>query len=380
MRRFISRTTLTRVIFLFTLYSTQAQSTTFLFVGSYTQGKASEGIYIYRFDDVTGELTETYREDNIINPSYLSLSHNGQYLYSCTETQLPTHGSVSSFRVDSLAGKLSFINKQSAGGRNPIHVTVDSQDKYLINSNYTDPGISFFKIEENGGLAPYSELLEFEGSGPNTARQQSAHIHSSWLSPDNRFLYAPDLGADRIRVMTFTSDQLLSKADHLDVSTRPGSGPRHFTFHPNGDFAYCIKELSGTISAYNYRDGKLDWFASYFTYQNRHDTTYRSADVHITPNGKFLYASNRGAPENSLAIFKINQRGELNLVGHQPTLGQHPRNFAISPSGRFLLVANQFSNSVVVFAIDQKTGLLTETDQTLSIRAPSCLKMRTYGS
>ena len=165
--------------------------------------------------------------------------------------------------------------------------------------------------------------------------------------------------------------------DSLTIKTTPGAGPRHFTFHPNNKFAYCIEEISGTVSAYSYHNGKLDSIQKIFSYAKTQNA-YASADIHISPDGLFLYASNR-VTENTLSIFSINQQnGKLKLVGHQSTLGEHPRNFTIDPSGRYLLVANASTNNIVVFKRDIKTGLLTTTGNQIQISSPSCLVMRNY--
>lgn len=359
----------------------QNKSKTFLFVGSYTDGKKADGIYIYEFNTKNGKLKEVERGEEIINPSFLTISPNGKYLYACTETKLETHGSVSAFKIDTLSGQITFLNKQTTGTRNPVHVLVGKQNKYVFSASYTDAGVNVFKCNADGSLAPHLELIKFkEGSGIIPNRQAASHVHSVNLSFDNKYLFAPDLGADKIRAFTFDAQNLLTEADELTVQTEEGSGPRHFTFHPNNKYAYCIEELGGKVSAYSYYNGQLTWLASYFSNSKKHPV-YASSDIHISPDGKFLYAANRLEDENTIAIFKIEQAtGKLTLVGHQSTLGNHPRSFIIDPTGKFLIVANQLSNSVIVFKRNTKTGLLTQTKTKLEMDAPSSLKMRTYGN
>ena len=323
-------------------------------------------------------MREVERKGEVINPSFLTLSANGQYLYACTETRLETHGSVSAFRIDTLTGKISFLNKQTAGGRNPVHLAVDKNNKYVVNSSYTDPGVSIFECEADGRLKPYTKLIEFEGSSVVAGRQEEAHIHSAHFSFDDQYLFAPDLGSDKIRVLAFDDAYQLQIAQHLEVDTRAGSGPRHFTFHPSQRFAYSVEELGGTVTAYRYQEGQLAEIDSYFSYRKKMEA-YASADIHISPDGKFLYASNRLPEENTIAIFKIDtDSGHLSLQGHQSTYGDHPRNFVIDPTGKYLLVANMNSGNITVFKRDQKSGLLSKMDSEIRLDNPSCLRMRTY--
>lgn len=367
------------LILLAGLSSCQTTSKMFLFVGSFTDGKAKEGIYVYEFNTDNGSMKEIEREAGLINPSFLAISANGKYLYACTDTRLQTDGSVSAFQIDPLTGKIAFLNKQTAGGRNPVHLTVDQDNQYVVNSSYTDAGLSLFKTAPDGRLSPYSNLIEFEeGSNAIPARQKESHVHSAHFSPDDNYLFAPDLGADKLRAFTIDEDNQLLAANQLDVNTAVGSGPRHFTFHPNERFAYSIEELSGNVVAYTYHEGQLKEIDHYFSYSKEQES-YAGADIHISPDGKFLYASNRISTENTLSIFRINTKnGNLELVGHQSTHGDHPRNFVIDPTGAFLLVANMNSGNIVVFKRDQKSGLLTKLDAEIQVENPSSLQMRQY--
>lgn len=321
----------------------------------------------------------TYTVNSVINTSFLRLSPNGKYLYSVVESQMDYNGKVSAFKVDSLKQQISLINTQDCGGRNPAHLEIDKTGYHLINSNYTDPSLSVFRINQDGSLNPYSQILRFKDSSIIKNRQEASHIHSSNFSPDNDFLFAHDLGADKIRGFEFIladSSEILQSENQIYM--KPGSGPRHFTFHPNGKFGYSIAELSGKITAFKYDNGNLEFIEDYLSYCKTQDL-HRAADIHITPDGKFLYASNRGPDENSISIFSINQNsGKLKLVGHEPTYGEHPRNFSISPDGNFLLVANQFSNNVMVFKRNSQTGELKKLPLDITINNPSSIQMRTY--
>lgn len=356
-------------------------SKTYLFAGTYTDGKPGKGIYIYEFNSETGNLKKVSNGHQITNPSFLTLSPAGEYLYACTDTKLPAEGSVSAFRFDSINGSLTFLNKQKSGGENPVYVTTSRNNEFVINGNYTEGTVSVFKTNPDGSLRAVSQVIPFQGSGPNPKRQDKAHIHAAVFSPDYEYIFFPDLGADKIRAYQFNhqDDLPLRSIENNDYTAVPGSGPRHFTFHPHHHFAYCIEELSGTITSFRYESGRLDSIQRIFSYSKLQEE-YNSADIHISPDGLFLYASNRWDNENTLSIFSINpDSGILTLIGHQSTYGDHPRNFTLDPTGNFLIVANQVTNNIVVFKRDLKTGLLTKTGKEIKVPRPSCLQMRTYG-
>ena len=356
------------------------KKTTLLFVGSFTDKKPGKGISIYEFNNETGEAELKFELDSLTNSSFLRLSPNGKYLYSVIESQMAHHGKVAAYSIDSLEGKISLLNMQDCGGRNPAHLEIDKAGQYLINSNYTDPSLSVFKIKSDGSLNKHAQTISFQGSSIIETRQKTAHIHSSNFSPDGSYLFAQDLGADKIRKFNVSSnkDGLISLDRDPPIDVKPGSGPRHFTFHPNGKYGYGIAELSGKVTAYQLVSDGLEYIEDYQANSKRQDI-YRSADIHISPDGKFLYASNRGSGENTIAIFSINSKdGKLKLVGHESTYGNHPRNFAIDPSGDYLLVANQFSNNIVIFRRNLKTGKLSKLAHELSVDNPSSLQMRTY--
>ena len=358
----------------------QGDSRSFLFIGSYTGGKPDQGLYIYTFNTKTGALNEAYVVDQITNPSFITLSPNGKYLYAGADTKMPDTGSVMSFRIDTLSGQLKFLNRQSSGGDNPVYLTVHKNGRYLVNGNYSGGSVSVLPINADGSLKPYSQRIVFEDSSIIKERQEKSHIHATVFSPQYDFIYLPDLGGDKIRIFRFDEslEQPLVYPDKYLVEAVPGSGPRHFTFHPNGRYAYSMEELSGMVSVYAFDDGELDDQQRIFAYSKPCDF-YWSADIHVSPDGKFLYASNRREDENTIAIFSINQtNSQLTLVGHQSTYGDHPRNFTLDPTGNFLLVANMLTNNVVVFKRDVKTGLLKKTKHEIHVPSPSCLVMRTY--
>ncbi|MBC2844707.1 lactonase family protein [Winogradskyella flava] len=367
------------LVFLLLVGCQSKKETTLLFVGSFTDKKPGEGIHVFEFNNETGEASLKFTLDSVTNTSFLKLSNNGKYLYSVMDSQMPYHGKIAAFVVDSINGKLDLINIQDCGGLNPAHIDIDKTGKFLASSQYSDGSLSLFKINKDGSLKPHSQVLRFKDSSVIKERQEASHIHSSNFSPDNEFLFAHDLGADKIRGFSFnsnTKDSLLNNENQIKM--KPGSGPRHFAFHPNGKFGYSIAELSGKLTAFNFRNGDLEYVEDYQSYQ-KHQNIYRAADVHISPDGKFLYASNRGPEEDSISIFSINpENGTLTLIEHERTYGEHPRNFAIDPSGEFLLVANQFTNNIIVFRRDIKTGKLSKLNQEIVVKNPSSLQMRTY--
>jgi 6-phosphogluconolactonase (cycloisomerase 2 family) len=204
-------------------------------------------------------------------------------------------------------------------------------------------------------------------------------MHSANFSPDNKYVFGHDLGADKIRGFQLVHNQgKVSLENPQEIKVKSGSGPRHFAFYSNGKYGYLINELSGKIDAYKYSNGSLSFIEDYATYQQKQDI-YRTADIHISSDGNFLYASNRGPEEDTIVVFSIDKNnGKLSLVEHINTGGEHPRNFAIDPSGNFLLVANMYSNNIVVFKRDLKTGKLTKLPEEIKVKNPSSIQMKLY--
>ncbi|AYN04716.1 MULTISPECIES: lactonase family protein [unclassified Flavobacterium] len=351
----------------------------YVFFGSYNWDKTTNGIYVYQLDTINGRLKKITTVRNIANPSFLTLSPNGKYLYACTESKTPDAGSVSSFEFNPEKKTLNFMNSQKSGGENPVYVTVHKNGRWLINGNYTEGSVSVFPIAEDGKIEPIAQNFQYTEGSVNPKRQDRSHIHSTIFSPNYDYIFFPDLGADKIRCYQFDSNQ----SQPLQTTENPfekaplGSGPRHFTFHPNGKFGYCIEELSGTISAYKYINGKLDAFQRINTHPETLKNNFESSDIHISPDGKFLYASNRGL-ENNIAIFSITEDGILKNIGYQSTLGEHPRVFALNPSGSFLIATNTGNGNVIVFKRDKETGLLKKVGKKITIRNVSCVQIKQY--
>lgn len=352
---------------------------TYVFLGSFNRDKTTEGLYVYQLDHNSGNLSKITTVKNILNPSYLTVSPNGKYVFACTESKTKNAGSVSSFAFKPEDKTLTYINSQKSGGENPVYLTVHQDGKWLVNGNYTEGSVSVYPISENGTIQPFVQNFQFTEGSIHPERQDRSHIHSTVFSPDYDYLFLPDLGADKIRTYHFENEKKepLQAAEKPFTPTMPGSGPRHFTFHPNGKFAYCVEELTGTVNAYAYKNGKLDSIQRINTHSEKYKDNFESSDIHISPDGKYLYASNRGS-ENNIAIFSIQNDGKLQTMGYQSTKGKHPRVFAIDPTGKFLIATNAVSGDVVVFKRNFETGLLKKVGKKLKIKNVSCVQIKEY--
>jgi 6-phosphogluconolactonase len=342
----------------------------YLLVGTYTTGK-SDGIYVYDFDSRTGDATQV-NHVKTSNPSYLAISPNEKFVYAVNEN---APGAITAFSFDKKDGSLSLLDSQSSQGNNPCYVAVDKNGKFVAVGNYSSGTLSIFPVEKNGSLGPSLQTIEHAGYSVNSERQEGPHVHATVFSPDNHFLFVPDLGIDKLMIYNFDEKSgKLSTAEDPFEMTEPGAGPRHVVFHPNQHYAYLIQELTGNISAYKYSKGQIELIQDMSALPPQYLGSIGSADIHVSPDGNFLYASNRGE-SNTIGIYEINKKnGMLQYVGHQSTLGKTPRNFNFDPSGNFLLVANQNSDEVVIFKIDKKTGLLTDTGKRIAVGNPVCIK------
>lgn len=344
----------------------------YLLVGTYTTGK-SQGMYVYHFDSKTGDF-DSVSMIKTSNPSYLAVSPDQKFVYAVNENAKNGNGGeVTAFAFNKQDGKLSFINEQPSAGDDPCYVSVDKTNKWIAIANYTSGTLSVLPINKNGGLDTPKTVIQHSGYSVNTERQTSPHVHCTVFSPDNKFLYASDLGLDKVMIYSF-DEKSGGLNESGSILTEPGAGPRHFTFHPTNKYAYLIEELTGTISAYRAVHGEFELIQNVSALPVDYMGSVGSADIHVSPDGKFLYGSNRGE-SNTIAIFKINPKtGWLTLVGHQSTLGKTPRNFNFDPTGNFLLAANQDSDEIVVFKVDKKTGLLSDTGRRIKVGNPVCVK------
>jgi 6-phosphogluconolactonase len=343
-----------------------------LLVGTFTNGK-STGIYEYDFNPSTSDaiLLDSIRTSN---PSFLAVSPDNKYVYAVNEDDATKGGGkVSAYSFDKGKRKLSFINQETSGGDSPCYVTIDKTGKWAIVGNYGSGTLSVLPIAPDGGLGTASITIKHNGSGPNKERQQGSHVHSTVLSPNNKYLYVQDLGIDKVMMYNFNSKTGLLTT-RGNVVLKPGSGPRHMEFHPNGKWVYVVQEMGGLVTAFNYNDGVIRQIQEISLLPDGYKGTPSSADIHISPDGQFLYATNRN-PSNTITIFKINQfTGKLEVIGHQSTLGKVPRNFNFDPTGNLLLIANQDSNNISIFQVDKQTGMLTDTGKQIIVPNPVCIK------
>ena len=341
-----------------------------MLVGTYTTGK-SKGIYTFRFNEETG-VSEALSFAEAENPSYLLVSHDGKYVYAVEEGNKDS--AVNAFSFDKERGILDFINSQPTCGESPCHINTDG--RYIITANYGGGSLSVFPIAGDGSLLPVASLIKFEGNGPHPKRQLSPHPHYSVFTPDKKFLLLTDLGTDKIYKFNVNNIDISGTEQMLTFGTPKyfpvtlESGPRHIVFSSNGNYAYLINEISGKVTVFEYKDGILKEIQSI---ESDTDGAQGSADIHIGPDGKFLYASNR-LINDGIAIFSINPKdGTLKKAGYRTT-GIHPRNFIITPNGKFLLVACRDSNCIQVYERNIDTGLLTYTDNDITVYNPVCIK------
>jgi 6-phosphogluconolactonase len=351
-----------------------------LYVGTYTQEKSSsKGIYAYRYDAATHEITPLGLAAETTNPSWIAIHPNGRFLYAVNEIQNyngPNSGGVSAFSIDRSSGKLTFLNGVSSRGADPCYIMVDPSGKYVLVANYTGGSIASFPISAEGKLGEASAFVQHTGHGINPKRQEAAHAHSINLSPDERFAFVDDLGLDELLVYKFDKTKGSLKPNNPPFAKLDaGAGPRHFALHPSGQYAYVVSEMASTVTAFSFasKSGTFNRIQTISALPEDFKGENDDAEIEVHPSGKFLYASNRG--HDSIAVFSIDPaKGTLKLVEHTPTQGKTPRNFAIDPTGTLLFAENQESNNIVIFGIDQNTGKLTATGKTLEVGQPVCIK------
>ena len=347
-----------------------AGSSYWVYVGTYTGG-GSQGIYAWRFDPTSGSLKKVGLVAETPNPTFLAITPSGKNLYAVNEVG---KGEVSGFAIDSSTGNLRALNKAGSGGSGPCHLSVDKSGRNVLTANYGSGSVALIRVEPDGILGKLCCEDQHKGSGPNRGRQEGPHAHSINITPDGRFAVAADLGTDQLFVYRFDAAKgELTRDDALTVKTAPGAGPRHFAFHPNGKFAFAINELNSTLTAYSYDgNGGLRAIESASTLPPGYSYPNTTAEVVVHPNGKTVYASNRG--QNTIAVFRVDPAtGKLMLLENVSTEGKTPRNFALDPTGNFLFAANQESNNVVVFRV-MAGGNLKRAEQTLSVAQPVCIR------
>lgn len=350
---------------------------TYAYVGSRTtreRNARGEGISIFRFDAAQGALELVGVQRDLVNPSFLALSRDGNFLYT-------VHGDeaeVSAFAVDRHSGQLRFINREGTQGKNPVHLALDPSGRFLVVSNHIGASLAVLPVNADGSLAPLSQLVALEGQpGPHRVEQKQAKPHFNPFDPSGRFVVVPDKGLDRVFSFAFR-DGRLAPAAMPSVAAREGAGPRHLAFHPHLPLAYVVNELDSSVTAcgFDASSGALEPFQLLPTLPESFVGNSRAAGIAIDARGRFLYASNRGC--DSVAMFAIDgASGRLRFLGAKPTRGRTPRCFALSPDGRFLFALNEDSDSIVRFAIDPDTGRLATSGSQVPCGSPVCMVFST---
>jgi 6-phosphogluconolactonase len=350
-----------------------------VYIGTYTTKQPSKGIYAYRFDATTGTLTSIGLAAESTDPSFLAVHPSGNYLYAVnevTEFNGSKSGAVSSFAIDKKSGQLKTLNQVSTHGAEPCHVSLDKTGRVVLVANYGGGSVATFRVQDDGSLSMVKGFVQHSGSSVDKERQEAPHAHWIGVSPDNRFALTADLGLDDVLVYHLDAyTGMLTANNPPYAQAKPGSGPRHFAFHPNGKFGYLVSEMASTVTAFSYqaKNGTLTTLQSVPMLPKDYSGVREAAELVVHPSGKFLYASNRGSA-NSIAIYKIDpNKGTLTQAGEASTQGKIPRNFAIDPTGTFLLAANQDSGNIFVFRIDQATGALAPTGESVEVPAPVCI-------
>ena len=357
----------------------ETQQSLLVFITAFTVDD-NGAIHAYHLDLETGQLHHQNRTTDVENPFFLALSPDRKYLYAIHEPGefgQGDNGQVAAYKIEDEGGKLTLLNRQPTQGSSACYVAVDADGHTLLTANYQNGTVVSYPIHTDGSLGEAVSFIQHEGSSINPDRQQEPHAHCFVISPDNHYAYSADLGIDKVmnyRLEAATAT--LSPNRQPFVRLHPGAGPRHFTFHPQQPFAYVINELDSTVTMFDYdpASGTLLEQQTISTIPDTFDGITHCADLKITPNGRFLYGTNRG--HDSIAAYTINHNGRLSLIDIEPSGAEQPQNLAITPDGRLLLCANMAGNRVVVFSIDPQTGQISPTGQSVSIPMPSCIMIR----
>jgi 6-phosphogluconolactonase len=358
------------VLFLISIFTgIQAQNKVNLLIGTYTNSCDSKGIYAYEFDTNTGESKLKNTSESTVSPSYLSVSADNKFIYAVNENG--AESTVSAFGYKPESGKITFLNKQKAMGADPCYVINDGEN--VITANYSGGNISVFKKTAEG-ISEAKQVIQHTGKGINTQRQEGAHVHMVYFSPDKKYVLSNDLGLDKVFIYKYNpnaKDKVLTLKESVDV--KAGSGPRHLTFSKDGKFVYLIQELDATLTTLSYdKNGSLKVIAETSVLPKDFKGGTGAAAIKISPDGKFLYVSDR-VDVNAISVFKIFKNGGLELQEQVSTLGKGPRDFSIDPTGNFLLAGHQYTNNIVIFKRDKATGKLTNTGKTIELCAPVSL-------
>ena len=346
-----------------------------VYIGTNISSAQENTIYLYHLSPATGELLPLGAMKGGANPTYLTMDAAHRHLYAVSETQTflgTPGGGVSALTIDPRTAMLTMLTQQPSTGASPCYISLDHTGKNALVANYSSGNVAVLPVRPDGQLAQPSATDQHQpptGPHPN---QEKPHAHSFLPAPDNRYVFSADLGTDK--VYGYQLDAATGKLTPQPTpafTAKPGAGPRHLTFHPNGRWAYLENELNSTVTAlaYDAKAGTFQEIETETTLPAGFSGDNSGADVHVSPDGRFLYTSNRG--DNSLAVFSIAPAdGRLELVQHVSTQGNWPRNFSLDPSGRVLLVANQKSDNIFTYLVDKQTGKLTPSGKSVSVPSP----------
>jgi 6-phosphogluconolactonase len=338
------------------------------YVGTYTK-QESKGVYQFTLDTEKKEITDVKLAAEVDNPTYVTVSGDNENLYAVSKEG--ENGGITAFSIDPVTGGLKKLNSHSTAGANPCHVSTDHENRTVVTANYHTKMIESYLTNEDGSLKSLVSNIEHEGSGPHE-RQEKPHMHYAGFTPDGKYVIAIDLGSDRVYTYAANNGEL-SEAGVFE--TKPGSGPRHIAFHPNGKFAYVMTELSSEVLVLHYeeKDGRFSEQQYISTIPDDFKETNDGSAIHVSADGQFVYAGNRG--HNSIAVYKADQdSGVLTFVEWTSTEGNWPRDFVLDPTGEFLVASNQKSNTLTLFGREKETGKLELLQSGVEVPEPVCVK------
>ena len=345
-----------------------------LFIGCYAPA-IKGGISVFNFDTINRKLLHKKSFSGVTNPSFLLVHPHGRWLYAVSETGLKAdgrQGAVYAFQIEHDPLNLEFLNQRSSNGDYPCHLSIDATCRWLLAANYGSGSVVVYPIQPDGKLAEISSFVEHDGHGPNRERQENAHAHSTTLTPGNRFVIVADLGIDQLVIYQF--DEVEGRlSPHAVTRTRPGAGPRHCVFHSSGRRLYVANELDNTVTVYDY-DGDKGILQELQTMDTLPEgvTGNTAADIHFSPSGDHIYVSNRG--HNSIAVFAVDENGFLESLGFPSCGGDWPRNFDLSTDGRFMVVANRYSNELSLLPVQVGEKELGQAVDNVPLSQPSCVQ------
>lgn len=345
-----------------------------LFVGTYTRDTESEGVYAYEVDEDIKDIHELCINRDIDNPSWLVAWPESKTLFSVNEVrdfQGDNAGAVSSFRYDN-SGQLALASQQSSLGADPCHLALGPDGSYLLASNYSGGSLVSYSVHEDGELGVFNSLVQHAGKSVDPMRQKGPHVHSVTLDHQGNMAYVADLGTDEVVTYPLNGHGQVRTQARRSIRVKPGAGPRHFCFDSGDRYGYLLNELDNTIVSFA-RDshGRLIELETISSLPDGFTDASYAAHIQLSPDGRFLYTSNRG--HDSIAVYRLEGDGAMKLIQHQDSGGAHPRHFSLTPDGEHLFVANKASDNIVVFARNSETGLLEETGTTINVPAPACI-------